>query len=887
MTRLAADERRTSGVSVVVHVRTGAVCRWRSLASGIAFAATLLEGASIRLATALRRTSVCSALVVVLAMVVAGGGRASAAVAPTIAATNSDFAGQAYDVLPPGEDGGYPPDANSTSQIPLYDGLTPLAGNVTAADLGRYFKSERFGVQGPVVRTEDTGRPGLRILRDSFDVPHVYGHTRDDVMFGSGYVAAEDRGLLMEEARGPARVAALDVPGLDAFKLLTTLRVFTPSAQTEAFIHSQVRVLTGFGAKGRRVLRDLQDWVDGINAYYARNLPPASRPARWTIDDAIAEFSFIGSIFGHGGGDEVRNSDILASLQARLGRTQGLSVFRDLREVNDPEAPVSIPGNFPYEGVPTGPTPGSPVIDPGSIAYDARYAGLGAAVEPREASNALLVGASRSATGHPLAVMGPQVGYYYPQLLMEADLHGGGIDVRGAVAPVDPYVLIGRGSDFAWSFTSAYNDNVDQFLEQLCNRDGSRPTRASRSYVYKGTCRPMTRFVAGVLKGTNGQPDRTISFWQTVHGPVSGTVTVNGRPYAIATLRSTRGREPASALTLADLNDGAVHSPQTFFDAANEMELTFNLFYIDSKNIALFSTGRLPNRAPGVDPSLPALGTGRYDWRGFIGMNQHPHAINPKSGLILNWNNKDARGWGADDTHWSRGAAHRVQLFVGFKRRNTLANVVSVMNRAATQDVRAVLVWPTVEKVLAGGRAPSRLAQQAANLVSAWIAHGANRLDTTADGKITDPGAAVIDAAWKGISDAVLRPVLGPVLPKFAALVPEDDPPNPTEGSYFSGGVWYQYIDKDLRTQLGEKVQGPFSRRYCGDGNLKRCRASLWAALQSAANELETSQGNHPSAWRASATAERLVFIPELIPNTMRWTNRSAFQQAITFTGAP
>ena len=797
----------------------------------------------------------------------------------------NDFAAQAYDVLPPGEDGGVPVDPNSTSQIPLYDGLTPLEGHVTASDLSVYFKSEHFGIAGPVARSESTDRAGLTILRDGFDVPHIYGRTRDDVMFGSGWVAAEDRGLLMEEARGPARVAALDIPGLDGFKLLTSLRTFIPSVQTEAFIHAQVKVLTRMGAKGRRVLRDFQDWIAGINAYYLRNRPAGSRPAPWTIDDAIAVFSFIGAIFGHGGGDEVRNSDLLASLQARLGQRPGLAAFRDLRRVNDPEAPVSIPGTFLYNGVPTGRTPGSPVIDAGSFSNEANFPGLAtAASPPREASNALLVGASRSATGHPLAVMGPQVGYYYPQLLMEADLHGGGIDARGGLAPVDPYVLIGRGEDFAWSFTSANNDNVDQFLEQLCTRNGSKPTRRSTAYVYRGRCVPMSRFTAGVLKGVGGQPDRSVAFWQTVHGPVSGTVTVRGRPYAVATQRSTRGREPASALALADLNDNAVHSPQSFFQAANEMETTFNLFYIDSKNIAMFSTGRLPIRARGVDPSLPTLGTGRYDWRGFLGENQHPHAINPKSGLILNWNNKPARGWGASDSHWSEGSVHRVQAFVGFKRTgNTLADVVSVMNRAATQDLRVVMVWPTVAKMLAGGRAPSHLAQQAVDLVNAWARRGASRLDTTGSGEIINPGAAVIDASWTGIADAVMRPVLGPVLRKLAAINPEDDPPNPTEGTYFSGPAWYALVSKDLRTELGQKVSGPFSRRYCGAGNVDRCRASLWAAVQSAVAKLTASQGPNATAWRSSATAERLIFIPGLISNTMRWTNRPAFQQAISF----
>ena len=76
---------------------------------------------------------------------------------------------------------------------------------------------------------------------------------------------------------------------------------------------------------------------------------------------AIAGFAFIGSIFGNGGGGEVANSDFLARLQGQLGASGGLSVFRDLRQVNDPEAPVTTTRRFPYDLVPTGRTPGAVV----------------------------------------------------------------------------------------------------------------------------------------------------------------------------------------------------------------------------------------------------------------------------------------------------------------------------------------------------------------------------------------------------------------------------------------------------------------------------------------------------------------------------------------------
>ena len=68
--------------------------------------------------------------------------------------------------------------------------------------------------------------------------------------------------------------------------------------------------------------------------------------------------------------------------------------------------------------------------------------------------------------------MGPQLGYFYPEIVMQGDLHGGGIDAEGIIAPISPYVFIGRGRDFAWSLTSADSENEQQFLEQLCNPDG-------------------------------------------------------------------------------------------------------------------------------------------------------------------------------------------------------------------------------------------------------------------------------------------------------------------------------------------------------------------------------------------------------------------------------
>ena len=133
------------------------------------------------------------------------------------------------------------------------------------------------------------------------------------------------------------------------------------------------------------------------------------------------------------------------------------------------------------------------------------------------ASNALLIGAKRSETGHPLFAAGPQVGYFFPEFFAEMELSGAGFAVRGAVFPGIPLVLVGRGPDFAWSAASSQADNLDLFVETLCDDD--------RHYLYRGQCEPMRRFFVGTLKA-QGSPDQPVSYYESAHGPVIGYATV-------------------------------------------------------------------------------------------------------------------------------------------------------------------------------------------------------------------------------------------------------------------------------------------------------------------------------------------------------------------------
>jgi acyl-homoserine lactone acylase PvdQ len=259
--------------------------------------------------------------------------------------------------------------------------------------------------------------------------------------------------------------------------------------------------------------------------------------------------------------------------------------------------------------------------------------------------------------------------------------------------------------------------------------------------------------------------------------------------------------------------------------------------------------------------------------------------VNPPEGAIVNWNNLPGRGLSAADDNWAYGSVHRVDLLqagIAARRRHTLASAVTAMNRAATQDLRILRVLPVVEQVLATGPPPSPRAAELVALLQRWRERGSNRLDAELDGKVDSPGAAILDAAWPRIADAVLQPVLGPLVDRLAQLNPRDDPPNDQGSSYIAG--WYGYVEKDLRALLGRPVRDPFATRFCGAGDLAACRASLYAALEAAGDELAARQGPDPAAWRSDANAERIRFAG-FLPATMRFANRPTFQQVMTFSG--
>lgn len=798
---------------------------------------------------------------------------------PTTEAASVVTEDRAFYILPPGNYGGLPTNDDSFDQLELYDGLTPLRDDVTDDDIEEFFIPEDFAPIGETVE-EPTGRAGTTIVYDEFGVPHITGETRDDVAFGAGWVSARDRGLLLELGRGPARAAVADVPGIDAFSLVTSGQSFTPSEATEQLVTDQIQlIIDTYGAEGEEIIADAQAYADGATAWNEAN---DVESAPYTVNDVIATTAFIGSIFGAGGGAEASNAEFLAELEAALGGEQGRAVWEDLLPTDDPEAPTTLEERFDYPALTGGEVTGSVPIDAGStISLDPREPAEGAAPQVeaaapaalpddvlypaaggpplRNASNWLLTSPDASADDTTLAVMGPQLGYYYPEIVQQMHLTGPGIEAQGAAVPgLAMYLLVGRTQDYAWSLTSANQDVRDIYAEVLCEPDGSEPSRTSSHYEFDGECIPFELFDAGTLG------DAPITFPTSVHGPVVGTATSDGVPIALTSKRSTFGRDGLNLAALKGMTEGDADTADSFFETANDFGFTFNWGYANRDGVGYFASGYLPVRAEGLDRRLPTSGTGEYEWQGFLEQDEHPHADGHPSGRLLNWNNQSAPGFMHGDNNLY-GSVHRVENFDQWPDQVELSGAVGVMNRAATEDTRSSM-WPVISDVLAEGEAPTDLAGEVVELLDAWVADDAPILDADEDGEYDVAGPLLLDTVFGPIADAAGAPVLGEIV---------------ESGVDLRGIDAQSFIDKDLRTLLGDPVEGPFDVDYCGAGDLAACSESLWAAIDAAAAQVATERGDDPSTWLAEGA--RTTFVPGLVPNDFRATNRPTFQQVIEF----
>ena len=299
-----------------------------------------------------------------------------------------------------------------------------------------------------------------------------------------GWVLAQDRGLLLAQARDAARLAAIDAPNIDAFGLVINLRRYTPTRGGRPDHPAPGRRRAeGGGRRGRgrparhrrlprgpqrpaapgrpgraavdagRHLRRQRDHRPDLRRGRRRRGAPRRVP-RPRCASATARAAATGSSTT----SPSSRTPIRPRRSARPSRTGArTSTARATRS------------STPAPSSPTGP----------------RGLGRAASAHPRWSSNFLLVGASRSATGHPLFVGGPQIGYMYPR----PDARGRHQLPRRAGARRDLARLRRQHPDRPRAGLRVDADLGEQRPDRHLRRalcGGSRT-----KYRYKGRCRTM------------------------------------------------------------------------------------------------------------------------------------------------------------------------------------------------------------------------------------------------------------------------------------------------------------------------------------------------------------------------------------------------------------
>jgi acyl-homoserine lactone acylase PvdQ len=898
-----------------------------------------------------------------------------------------DYAdGQARYVLPPGENGlvtlaqalafeatGQRP-AHSQDQLGEYRDLLYGYPSLTDATLGRYFNDESFGVRpADVTRTEQPG-PGVTIYRDSHDVPHIYGDTDASAAFGAGYAQAEDRLFLMDVLRhyGSGTLAGFLGASCGFEQMDHDQLLLAPYTQAQA--QHQVDRLPGrYGAEGARAKQMIDSYVQGVNAYidaansdpsllpadYAAAGPDQAVPQHWTDADVVSIAGLIGGIFGKGGGSEIDDAHLLTYLRGRYGAKAGLAAYRDLNHQNDPLAPTTSQKRFPYDvrtkawhrslNAVTGPAPltGGPVStsagcgqssglptgtasDPASLrAQEGAHLIAALKAMPRHMSNALVVNGSRTRSGHPVAVFGPQVSYFAPQILSVLDLHAPGYDAMGASFPGTGLVELGRGRDYAWSATSAGSDLIDQRIERICEPGGGAPPATGTSYLFRGRCVPMVHetFSESVIPkvGSGGGAPATLDheIYKTRHGVVQGWTEVHGHPVAVVNQRSTYNHDIDSVVGFLGFGDPSrTHEMHSWMRSANQIGYTFNWLYVDSHDTGYFVSGRDPRRNPHADPTLPTWGTGKAEWRGFLSFRQHVHEVNPQQGFFVSWNNKPAPGF-ATDGEYANGQTYRSVLLVRQLKhrirrthgRVTRADVVQAMETAASQDLDGLAVTPLLLRYLKG-RHQSAHTTAMVRVLRAWVADGAHRRKAKpSDAQYRHAAAiAINDELMPYLVRALYDPILarggesgvgstGGATTEGYAKLPMQWVNTPNSGGAHLGsaydGGYEGYLMSSLQQLLGRHPADGFGReltRHECRGGPSTCRTAIATALAKTYDALVTANGSHHVAsWTAStlsaAAGQRMPEFDSIGFQALGivgqpaidWQNRPTFQQVVEF----
>jgi acyl-homoserine-lactone acylase len=323
-------------------------------------------------------------------------------------------------------------------------------------------------VQIPIERVveqirQDAQAANVSIVRDRFGVPHVYGKSDADAVFGLLYAQSED-----------------DFPRVERNYIWALGRL--AEIEGETALYSDLRAqLFMTEIEAREKYSSAPGWLkalciafaDGIN-YYLRTHPDVTPALISHFEPWMPMYFFEGSI----GGDIEQIP--LQGIEAFYGDAIGADSAGNGAELQ---------------------TAQSPAIDD---------------QEPR-GSNGIAISGSMTDSGKPLLLINPHTSFYFRgEVHMVSEQ---GLNAYGAVTWGQFFVYQGFNENTGWMHTSTYVDFMDEYLEEIVEQEG-RPF-----YRYGDRLLPLwSADVTLKFRDGDSMSERKFTMYRSQHGPITGEI---------------------------------------------------------------------------------------------------------------------------------------------------------------------------------------------------------------------------------------------------------------------------------------------------------------------------------------------------------------------------
>lgn len=438
----------------------------------------------------------------------------------------------------------------------------------------------------------------VEIIRDSSSVPHIYGQSEGDALFGLGFAHAQDRWWQMDFYRRVGRGRIAEVAGPEALPTDRLMRHIGLGPASDA----------SWAAASDDLKSRLQPYIDGVNAGVARCAPPLEMrildyaPEPWQAADSVLWAKLMAFMLSPAWEAQI--------LRARLVERVGVATLAALDPGYPAHAATILAPDVPFGALSRETTE----------AYEQLVSrtGLGGAAQ---GSNAWAVASEHTAAGTTLFACDPHLSAVNPSYGHFAHMECPEFSVAGATAPGFPGIVWGCNRRIAWGPTAGLVSSQDVVVEE---------------FDAEGRYRTPQGWEPADLReeriAVRGHPTEVVHVRTTRNGPIVSP-EIPGIPYALA-LRSTVLDAPTTGQALLDLpRAGNIDEFRAALTHFQEFNLVFGYADIEG-HIGVQMTGAVPERAPG-SAWLPPVGWDAASLpQRLVPQEELPHRFDPPEGRV-------------------------------------------------------------------------------------------------------------------------------------------------------------------------------------------------------------------------------------------------------------